>query len=132
MTFGDDGSYGLYESDERGRWTNIVTACCGHWQTGGLKDAQTDRDGRNVLALTRRGNLLCTGFRWVGFGGFFDNTRFVIIAVDSARVCKRRECVQQQQQQQWITQERRGKSRALHSRITVCRDEERGECLAKR
>lgn len=63
ISFSDDGSYIIYEFDNKGMWVKIITVNCSHWQNGGLIAAQIDTNARNVLTLTRRGNFLCTSFK---------------------------------------------------------------------
>jgi hypothetical protein len=63
VTFSCDGTYSLYEFGDGGQWKKIVTVNCSHWQTGGLKAAQVDDNGRNILTLSHQGNFMCTGFK---------------------------------------------------------------------
>ncbi|VVC45646.1 Hypothetical protein CINCED_3A007876 [Cinara cedri] len=62
VTFSYDGIYNLYEFEDNGEWKKIVSVNCSRWQTGGLKFAQVDFNGYNILTLGYQGNFMCTGF----------------------------------------------------------------------
>lgn len=63
ITFGDDGTYNLYEYDDVRRWIKIVTVNCSQWETGGLKAAQIDINASNILTLSHQGDFMCTSFK---------------------------------------------------------------------
>lgn len=65
ISFSADGKYNLYEFDDNGHWKTTVTVNCSHWQTGGLVAGMIDTTARNILTLSRRGNFMCTSFKYI-------------------------------------------------------------------
>ncbi|XP_050433883.1 cilia- and flagella-associated protein 43 [Adelges cooleyi] len=62
VTYSWDGTYNLYDFDDNGQWIKIVRASCSDWQTGGLKTVEVDASARNMLVLTKNGDVLCISF----------------------------------------------------------------------
>lgn len=65
ISFGDDGSYNLYNFDNGGQWIKIITVNCSQWETRGLITARIDVNASNILTLSHHGDFMCTSFKYI-------------------------------------------------------------------